>query len=346
MKYPWANVLLLLLGTVELATGFLGLVWGTADSAIALHVHRAAGFGIVALLVWKGRNVIPSLSRVRRWKRFPWQYAAFTFALGLLLTALVLGLTWSVTGPFYFLNISGVSWHIYVSMPIIPLVLWHVIFHRRSLTPRFWAQRRSFLHASAIVISGLLMWRLTEAGTGLLGLPGSNRRFTGSYNAGDFSGNDFPSTSWLNDNPSPIPTEKWLLKVTGRVERQITLTYPDLETRANRATATLDCTGGWHSTQEWEGIPLQDIMDMAGIKPDAASVTVRSVTGYYRRFSMKEAGEYLLATRVGGEALSHAHGFPLRLVAPGKRGYDWIKWVTAVEVNDTSKWLQPPLPLQ
>ncbi len=28
------------------------------------------------------------------------------------------------------------------------------------------------------------------------------------------------------------------------------------------------------------------------------------------------------------------------------RGYDWVKWVTAIEVNDTSKWLQPPLPLE
>ncbi len=74
-------------------------------------------------------------------------------------------------------------------------------------------------------------------------------------------------------------------------------------------------------------------------------MTVRSVTGYARRFSLEEAEGYLLSTRVGGDPLSHRHGFPLRLVAPGKRGYDWVKWVTAVEVNDTGKWWQPPLPL-
>ena len=111
-------------------------------------------------------------------------------------------------------------------------------------------------------------------------------------------------------------------------------------------TATLDCTGGWYSTQEWEGMPLGSILDRAGVSPDAASVTVRSVTGYYRRFSLEEAEGLLLATRVGGETLSHRHGFPLRLVAPGKRGYQWVKWVVALEVNDTGKWLQPPLPLQ
>jgi DMSO/TMAO reductase YedYZ molybdopterin-dependent catalytic subunit len=44
--------------------------------------------------------------------------------------------------------------------------------------------------------------------------------------------------------------------------------------------------------------------------------------------------------------LSHGHGSPARLVAPGKRGFEWVKWVDHIEVNETSKWLQPPLPLQ
>jgi hypothetical protein len=35
---------------------------------------------------------------------------------------------------------------------------------------------------------------------------------------------------------------------------------------------------------------------------------------------------------VGGEVLSHAHGFPLRLVAPERRGFQWIKWLATIEV--------------
>ena len=45
-------------------------------------------------------------------------------------------------------------------------------------------------------------------------------------------------------------------------------------------------------------------------------------------------------------APSHGHGFPARLVAPGKRGFEWVKWVTSIQVNESPKWLQPPLPLQ
>ena len=75
-------------------------------------------------------------------------------------------------------------------------------------------------------------------------------------------------------------------------------------------------------------------------------MTITSATGYYRRFSLEEAEGYLLATRVGGAVLSRGHGFPVRLVAPGKRGFEWVKWVTRIEVNESPKWLQPPLPLQ
>ena len=53
-----------------------------------------------------------------------------------------------------------------------------------------------------------------------------------------------------------------------------------------------------------------------------------------------------MALRVAGEPLTHGHCAPLRLVAPGRRGYDWVKWVARAHVNDTSALLQPPLPLQ
>jgi DMSO/TMAO reductase YedYZ molybdopterin-dependent catalytic subunit len=91
---------------------------------------------------------------------------------------------------------------------------------------------------------------------------------------------------------------------------------------------------------------LSDLLDAIPIDDSARSVTVRSITGYYRRFSLEDARGFILATSVGEETLSHGHGFPLRLVAPGRRGFEWVKWVTELEVSGIPSWLQPPLPLQ
>jgi DMSO/TMAO reductase YedYZ molybdopterin-dependent catalytic subunit len=36
----------------------------------------------------------------------------------------------------------------------------------------------------------------------------------------------------------------------------------------------------------------------------------------------------------------------VRLVAPGRRGFWWVKWVRRIEVVDEPWWLQSPFPLQ
>lgn len=345
MKYPWANILILFLGAAELVTGYLALTNGTPAWVAALHVHRILGFGIVVLLIWKGQNILGRLLQPRLWKRSWPTYAASLLLLGLLLAALGLGLAWSHAGPFHFLGFSGVSWHIYLSLALTPLLLWHTLRRRWSAQPRFWAERRTVLKLGGLSLAGLVLWRAGELTNQLAGLPGAGRRFTGSYEVGSDAGNAFPSTSWLNDDPAPVDAAGWQLRVGGWVQRELALSYTDLAGREETVRATLDCTGGWHSTQDWAGIPLREVLTRAGVRPEAASVTVRSGTGYFRRFSLAEADGYLLATRVGSEFLSHQHGFPLRLVAPGKRGFEWVKWVERIEVNNTGKWWQPPLPL-
>ena len=348
MKFPWANIAILFLGAAELVTGYLALTHGKPEWVAALHVHRILGFGIVALLFWKGRNILARLLLWRSWRRQWLPYSASLLLLGLLLTALALGVAWSHLGPFHYLGISGVSWHIYLSLALTPFLLWHTLRHRFALQTRFWADRRTVLRLGGLGLAGLALWQAGELLNRLGGLPGADRRFTGSYLNGAEAGNGFPATSWLNDSPKPVDPATWKLRVGGLVQQPMEVSLAELETgQADFRTvrATLDCTGGWHTTQDWTGMPLRRVLDLAGVRSQAASITVRSVTGYFRRFSLEEAEGYLLATTVGDETLSHWHGFPLRLVAPGKRGFEWVKWVEAIEVNDTSKWWQPPLPL-
>jgi DMSO/TMAO reductase YedYZ molybdopterin-dependent catalytic subunit len=78
---------------------------------------------------------------------------------------------------------------------------------------------------------------------------------------------------------------------------------------------------------------------------DARSLLVRSHTGYWVRLPIGDVDHLLLATGAGGRPLSPGHGYPLRLVAPGRRGFWWVKWVDRIEVGAEPAWWQPPFPL-
>ncbi len=117
--------------------------------------------------------------------------------------------------------------------------------------------------------------------------------------------------------------------------------YEQLAAYGDRLRATLDCTSGWYSTNEWEGVRLDRLVPGGGTW---RSVEIRSSTGYHRRFPVADVSHLLLATRVDGRVLDRGHGYPLRLVAPGRRGFWWVKWVTTVEMGERPWWWQWPLP--
>jgi len=79
--------------------------------------------------------------------------------------------------------------------------------------------------------------------------------------------------------------------------------------------------------------------------PGTTSIEVRSATGYTRRFDPAAAAGLMIATHLDGVPLDADHGAPARLVAPGRRGFWWVKWVTAVQPSTTPPWWQPPFPL-
>ena len=341
MRYPWANVLIGAALAVSLVTGFLTLT--SNHSSYLADVHAASSLAVVVVFWWKAWNVRVGL---RRWRRRPVSTLASLVLAAVLVGIVVTGVYWSNVGPYSLIGFSGMTWHAILAVPAAVLVVVHVLRRTYSLQRRYWADRRTFMRTAAAAVGGLVVWRLGEAVAPLLGLSAADRRFTGSYPAGDFTGNAFPRTIWLADRVPTLDETAWQLEVEGHVVRPVRLDYAEAQGYEDEVEATLDCTGGWHSTQRWRGVRLDRLFDQAGLSDDAASVTVRSATGYERRFSLGEARGYLLATHVSGERLSRGHGFPLRLVAPDKRGYDWVKWVTHLEVNDTSKWWQPPLPLQ
>ena len=325
------NAALLALLAVAFITGWLAFAFGTESARLVLLAHAVAGIAILVLLPWKSIVAKRGVGRPR-----PGRWASI--ALGLIvLASLVAGLghstglvlTWG--GPF-----SSMVVHVGAALIAVPLVVWHVVARPIRIRGTD-LSRRTFLRGS--VALGLAA--ATYAGSEILvraaPLPGAGRRFTGSYEAGSFEPYAMPVSSWMFDAIPIIDPNTWTLRTPAR-----TWTYGELAAYDDRMRCTLDCTGGFYSTQEWSGVRLDRLLGGAG----GGSIRVISSTGYDRRFDVADAPSLLLATRFGDLTLDPGHGFPARLVAPDRRGFWWVKWVVAIEVDDLPTWWQPPFPVQ
>ena len=324
------NVALLGLLAIAFLTGWLAFAFGTAPARLSLIVHATGGVAILLLLPWKSMIARRGLARPRggRWA---------SIGLGMLvLLSIAAGLGHSTGlvlswGPF-----SSMEVHVGAALAAIPLAVWHVV-GRRVKVVRADLSRRTFMKGSVALGAAAVSYAASEILVRAATLPGGARRFTGSYEAGSFEPAVMPVSSWMFDAIPVHDPDAWTLRTPGRE-----WSLRELATFDDRMIATLDCTGGFYSTQEWTGVRLDRLL------PDIreSSIRVVSSTGYDRRFRAGEAGSLLLATRFGGTPLDAGHGFPARLVAPDRRGFWWVKWVVAIEVDDVPYWWQSPFPVQ
>lgn len=315
------------------ATGLLSLFSGAEGSAWVFAVHGIAGSALGFVVGWKLRRVWRRLFMPRRWDR---RTIIGALATGAVLATLVSGWVWSSGGNLDVAGWNLLNWHIALGVALTLVVGLHALarakpLRRRDLVPDV-QRRKHVLQIVGIVGSALGAWGSQRSVAAAAGWRGAQRRWTGSYESGSWNGNAFPATSWVADRPRALQPNTYRLTVDGLVRRPLALALSDVSL-TDRLTVTLDCTGGFYSTQQWRGIALQRLIDQAGALPQATHVRVESVTGYRWSFPLADARAWLLASHVGGEALAHAHGAPLRLVAPGRRGFQWIKWVVRIELH-------------
>lgn len=158
-----------------------------------------------------------------------------------------------------------------------------------------------------------------------------------------------------------VELNDWRLAISGQVTTPATFTMADLKKMPRvELVSVLECAGNGRALYEatvpglqweygavgngrWAGVRLADVLRRCGIKQpaievlfDGADVPIGKMPEFKRTVPLNKAlhPDTILAYEMNGEELPVAHGFPLRLIAPGWAGDSWVKWVTKIEVLD------------
>jgi hypothetical protein len=300
-------------------TGLLALRAGSSGSAWVFTLHGLLGGALLAATAWKLRRSGPRAIAAGRWRRLGLALAVALLAVG----ALTGGFLWVAGGELLTIG----SWtvltlHAWLGLLLVPVIAVHLLPHRWrvvSTMPRNGISRRTLLATGGLALAGVAAFGVSAV---LEQLRGGTRRFTGSrwLPAGGIP----PSTTFYGEGPPPIELDAWRLTVG---DRKLSLADLRAVGEVDR-TAVLDCTSGWALETTWRGVPLGVLLPI----PERGSVRVSSVTGWSTVLTADEARTALLATGVAGAPLPAANGAPCRLVVPGRRGLDWVKWVSHVAI--------------
>jgi DMSO/TMAO reductase YedYZ molybdopterin-dependent catalytic subunit len=140
----------------------------------------------------------------------------------------------------------------------------------------------------------------------------------------------------------------WRLQVDGLVQRPQRLSIADLKRFPARTQITRhDCVEGWSAIGKWQGVPLSQVLDAAGLKPGARFVVLhcadeleKTLDGsgrYYESIDLLDAfhPQTILAYGMNGKDLPVRHGAPLRLRVERQLGYKQAKYLMRIEVVDS-----------
>ena len=328
LRASQVNLLLEVLVLGCLATGVVSWAIGTGWAQWATTIHGVLGLSILVIAPAKLQRSVATGLRRRRLTRW------FSIAFGFLVVVTVAMGVAHTTGLWFGVGLWSALWvHVAAAVVAVPLFVWHIVARPMRLRPVD-VDRRLVVGAAAVVGLAAVGYGVQSGAVRAFGL--SRRRYTGSHETASFDPAAMPAVSWLDDTkPSVDQVDDWRLMVG---ERSVDVS--ELKAMARSLDATLDCTGGWWSTQTWDVVPLSVFTDAWTTR----SVRVTSITGYSRLLPREDSEHLFVGVGYGGRPLERRHGAPGRVVAPGRRGPWWVKWITSIEPDDRHWWLQLPFP--
>ncbi len=134
-----------------------------------------------------------------------------------------------------------------------------------------------------------------------------------------------------------ISLDRWKLQVFGLVERPLIYTWAEFQSLPRvKVYADFHCVTRWSRLDNfWEGVSVREILNRAGVKPEAKFVVAHGYdSGWTTNLPLADClvDEALLADLHDGAPLPPDHGGPCRLIVPQLYAWKSAKWLKAIEL--------------
>jgi len=158
----------------------------------------------------------------------------------------------------------------------------------------------------------------------------------------EYEGKDLSSVNDFRENsikgPQYIDVDTYELGVVGLVEKPLSMTYDEVvdSYKHYKKVVRLNCVEGWSVNILWEGMLVRDILNDAGVLPEAKTVIFHAYDDYTTSFPIDYImdNDIIMAYKMNEITMPPERGYPFQLVAESKWGYKWIKWITKIELSD------------
>jgi len=133
----------------------------------------------------------------------------------------------------------------------------------------------------------------------------------------------------------------WDFRVWGEVDNPLSLSWEQLS-----GLPTVERRQDIHCVTRWSrfdvtfaGVQWSAVKELIGQRPSARYAIAHAEQGFTANvpISFLEDEHALLATHADGDPLTPEHGWPLRLVIPGKYFWKSAKWLRGIELSATDK---------
>lgn len=132
-------------------------------------------------------------------------------------------------------------------------------------------------------------------------------------------------------------SDTWTFTLDGLVDRPAVWIWEQfLKLPRTVQVSDFHCVTGWSVYgNTWEGIPLSALLELAGVKPEAAWVKFYSGDGVYTdALTLEQARmrDVMVAVLHDGKPIHRDYGGPARLIVPRMYAYKSVKWLNRIEL--------------